>query len=57
MTLVKILAGEHKGKTAIVTDIQKEYIGEGKIYALKTESGKIWNGSFTYFPQSFIQEI
>lgn len=54
---VLILKGKHKGKTATVTNIQEEYIGNGKIYALRTESGKIWNGSYTYFPESFIQEI
>jgi ribosomal protein S4E len=54
---VLILKGEHKGKTATITNTQKEYIGQGKIYALKTNNGKIWNGSFTYFPQSFIEEI
>lgn len=52
---VTIIKGEHKGTKAIVTQTQKEEIGEGVLYQLKNTSGqKLWNGSYANFPEDFI---
>lgn len=49
----EIIKGKHKGKKANVTVTKKEF-GE-MLYSLSIDGEKIWNGSFTWFPSSFLK--
>ncbi len=52
-----IIKGEHKGKLANVTRVQKQEIGIDKMYQLAIAGAKIWNGQFSNFPDTFIKVL
>ncbi|MEL7191469.1 MAG: hypothetical protein AAFO96_03445 [Bacteroidota bacterium] len=43
---VKISKGQHSGKIAIITEIQKETIGNDRRVKLSVDGEQIWNGEF-----------
>lgn len=58
MKKVIITKGELKGVECFAASSKKEEIGSGILYSLiDANNEKVWNGQFTYFPESFIQFI
>lgn len=51
-----VTKGENKGMEVIITADQKEEIGSSRLFELRDmNGGKVWNGQFSTFPESFVK--